>query len=172
MINAVFKTLKTLRAKSVTSLLVLVVSFSCGGRNPQAIFLQNASDENVYFILSSDSLNPSEEEISSIRPSSYLGYDESVDDQFRDLYRNLIPKGAVLPIITSESSEVFVNSVSIQSIIRNRYQGKLSVFVISERDLAAKSDQEIIEKQLAQKLQTLTIEDISDDTVSLAYGPK
>lgn len=168
----VFKTVKTLPAISVTSLLVLVVFSSCGGRNPQAIFLQNSSDENVYFILSSDSLNPSEEEISSIRPSSYLGYDESVDDQFRDLYRNLLPKGAVLPIITSESSEVFVNSVSIQSIIRNRYQGKLSVFVISERDLAENSDQEIIEKQLAQKLQTLTIEDISDDKVSLAYGPK
>lgn len=168
----VFKTVKTLPAISVTSLLVLVVFSSCGGRNPQAIFLQNSSDENVYFVISSDSLNPSEEEISSIRPSSYLGYDESVDDQYRDLYRNLIPKGAVLPIITSESSEVFVNSVSIQSIIRNRYQGKLSVFVISERDLAAKSDQEIIEEQLAQKLRTLTIEDISDDTVSLVYGPK
>jgi hypothetical protein len=172
MINMVFKTVKTLPAISVTSLLVLVVFSSCGGRNPQAIFLQNSSDENVYFVISSDSLNPSEEEISSIRPSSYLGYDESVDDQFRDLYRNLIPKGAVLPIITSESSEVFVNSVSIQSIIRNRYQGKLSVFVISERDLAAKSDQEIIEEQLAQKLRTLTIEDISDDTVSLVYKPR
>lgn len=141
----VFKTVKTLPAISVTSLLVLVVFSSCVGRNSQAIFLQNSSDENVYSIISNDSLNPSEEEISSIRPSSYLGYDESVDDQYRDLYRNLIPKGAVLPIITSESSEVFVNSVSVQSIIRNGYQGNLSVFVVSERDLAAKSDQEIIE---------------------------
>jgi hypothetical protein len=172
MINMVFKTVKTLPAMSVTSLLVLVVFSSCVGRKPQAIFLQNSSDENVYFILSSDSLNPSDGEISSIRPSSYLGYDESVDDQFRGLYRNLIPKGAVLPIIKSESSEVFVNIVSIQSIIRNRYQGKLSVFVISERDLAEHSDQEIIEKQLAQKLRTLTIEDISEDTVSLVYDPR
>jgi PBP1b-binding outer membrane lipoprotein LpoB len=168
----VLKTSKSIRPKGVASILLFVVFFSCNVRNPQAVFLKNSSDENIYFILSTDSLNPTEKEISVIRPASYLGYEEIADEQFRGLYQHLIPKGAVLPIVTSESSEVFVNSVSIQSIIKNRYQGKLSVFVLSEKDLAANSDQEIIEKQLAQKTLTLKIDDILEDTVLFVYGPR
>ena len=72
-------------------------------------------------------------------------------------------------MLSSESAEIFVDAISIQRIINDRYNGKVNVFIVKESDLSEYSDQAIIEKKLYKYVTTLTEKSITDDTITIQY---
>jgi hypothetical protein len=147
---------------------------SCKRGKHQLLQLKNASAETIYFVISPDSILSNPNDIWGIRPKSAksdLSRISEDQDSIRKqiLYRYRIAKGESEIMLTSGSAEIFVDAISIQSIINNRYNGKLNVFVIKESDLSGYSDQAIIEKKLYKYVTTLTEKSITGDTTTIQY---
>jgi hypothetical protein len=107
-------------------------------------------------------------EIAKIRP--LLVEDNEVANSIRDYsHRYQIERDSLGIIMTSESAELFVNILPIQSIIKDRYNGRLNIFTISENALFDHSDQDIIGKKLYKHFKTITAEQIKEDTLALEY---
>lgn len=156
----------------------LIVFASCKRGNHQVVELRNLSSENIYFLISKNKVLTSPNEVAKVRPIT-SGSIADVKVQHEDkeqaksikqnLYRYQIEKDSTELILSSESSGIFVNSISIQSIINDRYNGRFYVFIITENDLLKYSDQEIINKKMYKHFKTLTAKDIEEDTLTLEY---
>ncbi len=82
---------------------------------------------------------------------------------------NLIETNGSAMLLSSESAEMFANSISIQRIINDRYNGEFNVFLIEPNVLLGHTDQEIVEGKLYTFFVRLTERDITADTVILKY---
>jgi hypothetical protein len=153
---------------------------SCRRGTHQQVQLKNASSETIYFVISSDSILSNPNDIWSIRPITAESDLSKISDMtFREdqdsirskhnLYRYRIEDGGSAIMLSSESAEIFVDAVSIQSIINHRYNGKVNVFVVKESDLSQYSDEAIIEKKLYKYVTTLTEKSITEDTLTVQY---
>lgn len=157
---------------------LLIVFVNCKRGNHQVVELRNSSSENIYFLVSKNKILTSPNEVAKVRPIT-SGSIEDVKAQHEDkeqeksnkqnLYRYQIERDCVETILSSESAEIFVNAISLQSIINDRYNGYFYVFIIGENDLLKYSDQEILDKKLYKHFKTLTAKDIKEDTLTLEY---
>ena len=162
----------------LSSLVVLLsIAVCCGKNQYQMIKMRNRSLEPVYFLISSNVV-PKVYEIARIRPITSSQIDEikiehadkeQTESIKHNLYRYLIEKDSMETLLTSESAGIFVNAISLQDIIRDRYNGKINVFIITESDLKNYSDKEIIDKKLYTRFKALKAEDVKEDMLILEY---
>lgn len=132
------------------------------------ITLRNSSSENIYFIVSENGVLSDPNEVAKVRP--LMVEDMEVAAHIRGYsHRYQIERDSLGTIMTSESAEIFANTVPIQSIIKNRYNGRLNIFVIAESDLFNYSDQDIVDRELYKHLKTVTDEQVKEDTMALEY---
>lgn len=158
---------------------LIASSISCEVRKHQAIVLKNLSLKTIYYLVSDSKELSNPCHIAKIRPRyfDYFSGDSDVSDSSdelsesidHNLYPQRIKKGDFRTLISSESNGIFVNSISIQEIIQDRYNGKLHVFVISEENLIKYSDQEIIDKKAYEKVREIRIGDIEGDSLVIEY---
>lgn len=87
----------------------------------------------------------------------------------KNLYRNLVERDSVGILLSSESVGIFVNAVTIQQIIEDRYNGSLNIFIINEADLIKNSNQEIVNKKLCKHFTTIVAEELKKDTLLVEY---
>lgn len=168
--------------KWLIGLIVITLATSCRRGIHQTVDLKNSSSESIYYLISKNTV-PHTDEIESIRPRSYESSGseknqnpaKNAEDSLmrmrieQNLYRFRIKSNDSATILSSESAEVFVDVVSIQSIIRDRYNGKANVFIIKESDLKKNSDEDILDKKLYAKVISLTEEDITNDILAFEY---
>lgn len=161
--------------RSVIFVFSISILFGCK-RGPQGVVaLKNASQENVYFIVSaSPVLN--DHDVSMARPvKRNPGVVDSAGKSELDaaarwnLYRYLVEKDSTRSIVLSESAGIFVNSISVASIIEDRYNGAMNIFVINESDLLDHTDEEVIKGRLYTLIRTLKPSDVRHDTLLLTY---
>lgn len=150
---------------------------SCKQRNHQIIELKNSSSGNIYFLISKNS-TPVSDEIQKIRPISASPISDlkvmSIENDSlkvikKNLYRNLVERDSVGILLSSESVGIFVNAVTIQQIIEDRYNGSLNIFIINEADLIKNSNQEIVNKKLCKHFTTIVAEELKKDTLLVEY---
>lgn len=156
----------------------LLAFAGCKRGNPQVVALRNLSSENLYFLISENKVLTNTNEIARIRPITSNPFSE-IKVEYEDkeqaesikynLHRYLIEKDSLTILLSSESAGTFVNAITIQSIIKDRYNGELNIFIITENNLKKYSDQEIIDKKLYRHFKALTAEDIKEDTLILEY---
>lgn len=155
-----------------------IIFASCRRGNYQVIALRNLSSETIYFLVSENKVLTNTNEIAKVRPIISNPFSEiKVEYEDKDqaesirhnLYRYRIERDSVGTILTSESAEIFVNAISIQSIIKDRYNGQLNIFIITENDLLKHSDQEVIDKKLYRYFKAVMAENIKEDTLTLEY---
>lgn len=153
---------------------------SCKPGRHQQVQLENASSETIYFVISPDSILSNPNDIWRIRPItaesdlsriSDITFKEDQDSVSikHNLYRYRIEKGTSAIMLSSESAEFFVDAISIQRIINDRYNGNVNVFAVKENDLSEYSDGAIIEKKLYKYVTTLTEKSITSDTTTIQY---
>lgn len=156
----------------------LLAFMGCKRGNYQVIALRNLSSETIYFLISENKVLTNTNEIAKIRPITSNPFSE-IKVEYEDkeqaasirhnLYRYRIERDSSGIILTSESAEIFNNSVSVQRIIKNRYNGQLNIFIITENDLLKHSDQEVIDRKLYKHFKAVTAENIKEDTLTLEY---
>jgi hypothetical protein len=169
--------------KWLIGLMIFIFATHCKRGTHQTIELKNSSSESVYYLISKN-IEPDENEISKIRPAAYESFTENKKDHGhaksdedstmrmrikQNLYRYRIERNASAIILSSESAEIYVNIISIQSIIKDRYNGEANVFIIKERDLERNSDKEIIAKKLCTHFVSLNEGNLTHDTLILEY---
>lgn len=161
--------------KSIFYLFFLLLFAGCKRGNRQEILLRNLSSEDIYFLLSKNQLLTDPNDITNIRPKVAWRLDDVKMDQNEakstklSLYRNLIQRDSLEVILTSGSMAIFVDAVTIQSIIKDRFGGQMNIFIITENHLGGYSEQEIIDQKLYKFVKTLSVEDIKSDTIVLEY---
>lgn len=165
----------------LTYFCLLLLLLSCKRGTYQVIELRNSSLEAVYFLLSEDKILSNPNDIAKIRPATSLPISkikdsdieyEDMDTEERikqNLYRYRIERGSTETLLTSESAGIFVNAISVESIIKDRYKNDLHIFLISESDLQKNSDQEIIDQKLYYYFKSLNAEDIKESTLTFIY---
>ncbi len=150
----------------------------CQRGDHQVILLKNLSAKDIYFLISKNKILTNKDDIARIRPIVARKLQEtnsnSVNNQVehsrkQSLFRFLIEKDSIEVILTSEAAGIYVNAITIKSIIKDRFDGQINIFIINENDLIKHSDQEIIDKKLYKYFKTLTLEDIVADTLTLEY---
>ena len=160
--------MKRLICKSLTTAFLWVAFVSCKRGERQIITLRNSSLENIYFLVSGNSILSDPNEIGDIRP--IIVQDTEVANSIKGYsHRHQIAKDSLKIIINSESAEIFTDIVSIQSIIKDRYNGQLNIFIINENKVLTYSDQDIIDKKLYKHFKTITAEQMNADTLALEY---
>lgn len=161
--------------KSIFYLFFLLLFAGCKRGNRQEILLRNLSSEDIYFLLSKNQLLTDPNDITNIRPKVVWKLDDVKMDQKEakstklSLYRNLIQRDSLEVILTSGSMAIFVDGVTIQSIIKDRFGGQMNIFIITQNHLGDYSDQEIIDQKLYKFVKTLSVEDIKSDMLVLEY---
>ncbi len=169
----------------MTRLLIYICScillMGCKRGTHQVVELRNSSSEAIYFLISQNKTLSSSNDIAKIRPVTPKSISEiqNRDVEYEDkeiaesvkqnLYKHRIERDSIEILLTSESAGIFVEAISVGSIIKDRYNGTLHIFIISENDLQKYSDQEIIDKKLYTYFKSLTAEDIKEDTLTLEY---
>lgn len=153
----------------------------CKRATHQVVELRNSSSEAIYFLISQNKTLSSSNDIAKIRPmtSKSISEIQNRDVEYEDkeiaesvkqnLYKHRIERDSIEILLTSESAGIFVDAISIRSIIKDRYNGTLHIFIISENDLQKYSDQEIIDKKLYTYFKSLTVKDIKEDTLTFEY---
>lgn len=156
----------------------LTVFVSCKRENHQVVALINLSSQNIYFIASKNKVLTGPSEVAKVRPITSDPFSEirveyedkeQAESIKHNLFRYKVESDSVETILTSEGVAIFNNSVSIQRIIKDRYNGELHVFIITENDLLKHTDEEIIAEKLYKHFTTLTPEDIKEDSLTLKY---
>ena len=166
----------------MTRMLILfcvIALVSCKHGRHQQVQLKNVSEETVYFVTSADSILSNPNDINRIRPVTFESDLSSIGDTAlkrrdqdrieQNLYRYRVERGDSAIILSSESAEIFVDAISIRSIIRNRYSGRLNIFIVKERDLSEYSDEVIIKQGLYKYVTTLTEQNVTDDLITIQY---
>ncbi|MEJ7645975.1 MAG: hypothetical protein WKF87_15375 [Chryseolinea sp.] len=166
----------------MSRLLIFIVSIiafaSCKRGDQQIISLKNLSPENIYFLISDNKVLKNANELAKVRPITSNPFSEikveyaekeQAESIRHNLYRYRIEVDSAGTILTSESAGIFVNAISIQNIIKDRYNGQLNVFVITETDLLKHSDQEVIDKKLCRHFKAIMAENIKENTLTLEY---
>jgi hypothetical protein len=161
---------------------IFVSLVNCKRNRHQVVELKNLSSQTVYYLISKNRTITNANEIADIRPKSYESFIESEKNQIhvldeedslmrlkQNLFQYRIEANASTVVMSSESAEIYVDKISIQSIIKDRYNGEANIFLIKSRDLEENSDVEIIERKLYIHLISLTEEDITRDTVVIEY---
>lgn len=149
----------------------LIVCVGCKRGEKQRIEVRNLSSQNVYFALSKNN-NLSSNDIAFIRPINSVSVEQlnnENSDNKRYFYPYLIEKDSLTTIISSESAGIFVNKITIQSIINDRFDGKVNVFIVKEKDLSSFTDEEIVSKSLYKFFKTITADDMTQDVLILEY---
>jgi hypothetical protein len=163
--------------KYVIPIFLATFFIHCTGNDKhQVVVLKNLSPHTVYFVLSPDSFLRAPGAIARIRPSVYPGGEKDtastaaeIEARQQSLFRYQIQKGKSAVILSSEAAGIFVDKISIKSIIRDRYQGKAHVFLIRESHLKKYSDEVIINKKLYDHFHTITEDEIATDTTVFEY---
>lgn len=155
--------------RRLPAIVVFAIVFTgCKRRGQQIITLRNLSSENICFLISEKTILSDPNEIAKVRPM--VVEDKEVANDIRDYsHRYQIERDSLGIIMTSESAELFVNIVPIQSIINDRYNGRLNIFIINENRLFAHSDEDIIDEKLYKHFKTVTAEQVIGDTLALEY---
>jgi hypothetical protein len=141
----------------------------CCRTNPhQVVAIRNLSSQPIYFLVSKNTI-PTEYEIANIRPIT-SDLNKYLDENFENsLCRYRIKKNESAIVISSESAGIFVDAISLQEILKNRYDNEAHVFVIKSTHLASNTDKEIIDNKLYDQFSTLTDKSISRDSSILEY---
>jgi hypothetical protein len=145
--------------------------FACERNSHQAVVMKNWSSETIYFILSANEEIVDPYEIANLR-SMILAprtLKMRVEEMYEKLERFRIPAGNSAMILSSESAGIFVNAITIKSIIEDRYSGKIHIFIIKERDLKNYPDNEILERKMLRHFTTIMAEGIDKDIFMLEY---
>jgi hypothetical protein len=156
---------------------------SCKRAPHQQIQLKNTSSAAIYFLVSADSILSNSNDIWQIRPITTESDLSKIDELLarakddpdlyvrmnRNLYRYRIAASDSAILISSESAEIFVDAMSVHTIINQRYNGQMNVFVISEKDLSENSDETIIERKLYRHVARVTEKSMTGDTTTIQY---
>ncbi|MCW5910033.1 MAG: hypothetical protein KIT62_03105 [Cyclobacteriaceae bacterium] len=158
---------------------ISIILLSCRKGIHQEIAIKNLSLGNVYFLISENEILSNPDEMASIRPKTsapdslmdiaYFKDRETAEMIKESLYRNRIERDSLVTILSSESAGIFIDAVSIQRIINDRYKGKIHIFIIPEKILLLHPDNEIINNKLYQNFKTLTAGEIEDLKMIFVY---
>jgi hypothetical protein len=118
------------------------------------------------------------DKIGQVRPKSSIplnagneDFDQKIeyDGLKHSLYRYLIEKDSSEILLTSEAVSIFVDAISLQEIIADRFNGELSIFIITGQDLMNFTDQEIMTKGKYSYFKSIKSDEIISDTLTLEY---
>lgn len=178
--------MKTQKIKIVLChILFIFLLVGCRKGIKQIIEIENKSENNIYFLISKDSIIKDNNTIKMIRPrtlASFLEQEKRVNHLENKADSLIRLKNYMYPyriepnnskiILSSESTEMFINTISIKEIIKNQYNNKANVFIIKERDLNLYSDKEIINEKKYEIFLSLTDKEIIKDTLLFKYFTK
>jgi hypothetical protein len=122
---------------SIIYLIILIFLLACKKGEKQKITLLNESSENIYFLLSKEKVLTNISDTSNIVKMNLLQENESqfntnakrLIEEFNP-NNNFIEKGESAILITSESTGIFLNSITIKSIIKERFNGALNIYTM------------------------------------------
>jgi hypothetical protein len=162
---------------SMICLIILVFILACKKGEKQKITLLNESSKNIYFLLSKEKLITNISDISNVLKMNLWQENESqsnnnakrLNEEFNPK-NHFIKKGDSAILITSESTGIFLNSITIKSIIKERFNGVLNIYIIAENDLLNHSEHEIIDKKLFKLFKSVTANDINEDETVFKLG--
>lgn len=164
--------------KWTTFIISLFVFVACKTGNHQMILLKNLSSEDIFFLISKDKVLKNTDDIAGIRPKipwqlveTKTNQDdkEEVESTKQSLFRYLVEKDSLGVILTSGSAEIFLDAVTIKSIIKDRFDGQVNIFIITKNDLYKFSDQEILDQKMYRFFKTLNTDNVNTDTLTLEY---
>lgn len=157
----------------------------CHKGDKQIIEIENKSVNNIYFLISKDSIIKDTNTIKMIRPRTLESFLEQekranhvknkADSLIRlknYMYQYRIEPNNSKVVLSSESTEIFINTISLKEIIKNQYTNKANIFIIKESDLKLYSDKEIINEKKYEIFLSLTDKDIIKDTLIFKYFSK
>jgi hypothetical protein len=162
---------------SMICLIILVFVLACKKGEKQKITLVNESSENIYFLLSKEKVLTNISDISNVIKMNLLQENNAqfnsnakrLNEEFNP-NNNFIKKGDSAILITSESTGIFLNSITIKSIIKERFNSVLNIYIITENDLLNHSEQEIIDKKLFKLFKSVTANEINEDETVIKLG--
>src|SRR5262245_41431628 len=108
---------------------MLCLFAGCKRGNHQVVLLKNQSRESVCFIVTENDILKNPDEIARLRTQGSIG---QIDTDFENeelakrarysMFRNGVERDSMAVVLTSESAGVFLNSITIEGIIDNRYK--------------------------------------------------
>jgi hypothetical protein len=148
------------------------IAISCKKGNRQVVVLDNISSENIFFVLSKEASIRNNSDISAIRTTGLRitqSKNRELIESSERYNTNIVKSGESSIILTSEAAGIFLDVISIGSVIQDRYDGRVYVFVVKEGDLSSYSDLEIIKRYRYSLLAILRPGEMVEDSIVLKY---